>query len=69
MFDGFFLILQKHFPYAVIKFDIETATPLRDSSGFCIEADKGALDPGLYVGTTQDTEVRSSVFFFFRAYR
>ncbi|XP_049431282.1 very long-chain acyl-CoA synthetase-like [Epinephelus fuscoguttatus] len=62
-----FYYLKKHFPYAVIKFDIETATPLRDSSGFCIEADKG--EPGLlvteispcapfggYVGDLQQTE-------------
>ncbi|KAF1386850.1 hypothetical protein PFLUV_G00099140 [Perca fluviatilis] len=35
------------FPYAVIKFDAEKGTPLRDSSGLCIEAAKG--EPGLLV--------------------
>ncbi|XP_030583116.1 very long-chain acyl-CoA synthetase-like [Archocentrus centrarchus] len=35
------------FPYAVIKYDIDKGEPLRDSSGFCIEAAKG--EPGLLV--------------------
>ncbi|KAM4618222.1 very long-chain acyl-CoA synthetase [Polymixia lowei] len=35
------------FPYAVIKYDPEKEEPLRDSMGFCIEADKG--EPGLLV--------------------
>ncbi|XP_033997273.1 very long-chain acyl-CoA synthetase-like isoform X1 [Trematomus bernacchii] len=40
-------ILQRYFPHAVIRFDVETETPLRDSSGLCIEAAKG--EPGLLV--------------------
>ncbi|XP_031611477.2 very long-chain acyl-CoA synthetase-like [Oreochromis aureus] len=35
------------FPYAVIKYDIDKEEPLRDSSGFCMEVDKG--EPGLLV--------------------
>ncbi|XP_073329010.1 long-chain fatty acid transport protein 2-like [Pagrus major] len=38
---------KKFFPYALIKFDIDAGKPLRDSAGFCIEADKG--EPGLLV--------------------
>uniref|UniRef100_A0A3P8W5X2 long-chain-fatty-acid--CoA ligase n=1 Tax=Cynoglossus semilaevis TaxID=244447 RepID=A0A3P8W5X2_CYNSE len=33
--------------YAVIKYDLDKEEPLRDLSGFCIEADKG--EPGLLV--------------------
>ncbi|KAG7522908.1 very long-chain acyl-CoA synthetase-like [Solea senegalensis] len=33
--------------YTVIKYDVDKEEPLRDSSGFCIEADKG--EPGLMV--------------------
>uniref|UniRef100_A0A3Q3RHL7 long-chain-fatty-acid--CoA ligase n=1 Tax=Mastacembelus armatus TaxID=205130 RepID=A0A3Q3RHL7_9TELE len=40
--------LHRHFhPYALIKYDIVKGEPLRDSSGFCIEAAKG--EPGLLV--------------------
>ncbi|KAK5902067.1 hypothetical protein CesoFtcFv8_007362 [Champsocephalus esox] len=38
---------RRYFPHAVIKFDVETEKPLRDSSGLCIEAAKG--EPGLLV--------------------
>ncbi|XP_071371470.1 long-chain fatty acid transport protein 2-like [Centroberyx affinis] len=38
---------KKAFPYALIKYDPEKEQPLRDSSGFCIEAAKG--EPGLLV--------------------
>uniref|UniRef100_A0A667WMH1 long-chain-fatty-acid--CoA ligase n=1 Tax=Myripristis murdjan TaxID=586833 RepID=A0A667WMH1_9TELE len=38
---------KKAFPYAVIKYDHAKDEPLRDSSGFCIEAAKG--EPGLMV--------------------
>ncbi|KAK5867221.1 hypothetical protein PBY51_011734 [Eleginops maclovinus] len=43
--DSFFH--RRYFPHAVIKFDVETETPLRDSSGLCIKAAKG--EPGLLV--------------------
>lgn len=33
--------------YAVVKYDIYKEEPIRDSSGFCIEADKG--EPGLFI--------------------
>uniref|UniRef100_A0A3P8PAG7 long-chain-fatty-acid--CoA ligase n=1 Tax=Astatotilapia calliptera TaxID=8154 RepID=A0A3P8PAG7_ASTCA len=35
------------FPYAVIKYDIDKEEPLRDSSGFCMEVQRG--EPGLLV--------------------
>uniref|UniRef100_A0A3P9B5P2 Long-chain-fatty-acid--CoA ligase n=1 Tax=Maylandia zebra TaxID=106582 RepID=A0A3P9B5P2_9CICH len=35
------------FPYAVIKYDADKGEPLRDSSGFCMEVEKG--EPGLLV--------------------
>ncbi|XP_030282493.1 very long-chain acyl-CoA synthetase-like [Sparus aurata] len=38
---------KRFFPYALIKFDVDAGKPLRDSAGFCIEADKG--EPGLLV--------------------
>lgn len=38
---------RRFFPYAVIKYDVDKEEPLRDSSGFCIEAAKG--EPGLLV--------------------
>uniref|UniRef100_A0A673AHI4 long-chain-fatty-acid--CoA ligase n=2 Tax=Sphaeramia orbicularis TaxID=375764 RepID=A0A673AHI4_9TELE len=34
-------------PYAVVKYDIYKEEPIRNSSGFCIEADKG--EPGLFI--------------------
>uniref|UniRef100_A0A669BCF8 long-chain-fatty-acid--CoA ligase n=1 Tax=Oreochromis niloticus TaxID=8128 RepID=A0A669BCF8_ORENI len=40
-------LLKMFFPYAVIKYDIDKEEPLRDSSGFCMEVDKG--EPGLLV--------------------
>ncbi|XP_037623203.1 very long-chain acyl-CoA synthetase-like isoform X1 [Sebastes umbrosus] len=40
-------LLKRFYPYAVIKYDIDKGTPVRDSSGFCIEAAKG--EPGLLV--------------------
>ncbi|XP_044048975.1 very long-chain acyl-CoA synthetase-like [Siniperca chuatsi] len=40
-------IHKRYFPYALIKYDIDKGGPLRDSSGFCIEAAKG--EPGLLV--------------------
>ncbi|XP_067358411.1 long-chain fatty acid transport protein 2-like isoform X2 [Channa argus] len=39
--------LNKLFPYALIKYDIDKGGPIRDSSGLCIEAAKG--EPGLLV--------------------
>ncbi|XP_042351485.1 very long-chain acyl-CoA synthetase-like [Plectropomus leopardus] len=63
--DTFYL--KMHFPYALIKFDVDKGMPLRNASGFCIEAAKG--EPGLlvteismsapfagYVGDLQQTE-------------
>uniref|UniRef100_A0A3B4VG92 long-chain-fatty-acid--CoA ligase n=1 Tax=Seriola dumerili TaxID=41447 RepID=A0A3B4VG92_SERDU len=38
---------KRFFPHAVIKYNVEKGEPVRDSSGFCIEADKG--EPGLLV--------------------
>uniref|UniRef100_A0A3B4WXU7 long-chain-fatty-acid--CoA ligase n=1 Tax=Seriola lalandi dorsalis TaxID=1841481 RepID=A0A3B4WXU7_SERLL len=38
---------KRFFPHAVIKYNVERGEPVRDSSGFCIEADKG--EPGLLV--------------------
>lgn len=35
------------FPYAVIKYDIYSGEPVRDSSGYCVEVGKG--EPGLMV--------------------
>ncbi|XP_071352368.1 long-chain fatty acid transport protein 2-like [Trachinotus anak] len=40
-------LLRKFSPYAVIKYNVEKGEPVRDSSGLCIEADKG--EPGLLV--------------------
>lgn len=42
-FLPFFLILQWFFPYSLIKYDVDKGEPVRDSSGFCIEASRGAL--------------------------
>ncbi|XP_023263234.1 very long-chain acyl-CoA synthetase-like [Seriola lalandi dorsalis] len=38
---------KRFFPHAVIKYNVERGEPVRDSSGFCIEADKGVLVPVL----------------------
>lgn len=49
MFLCVLIFLQRFFPYALIKFDVDAGKPLRDSAGFCIEADKGVLVTRLYV--------------------
>lgn len=53
----FFFILQKFFPFSVIKYDVGEEKPMRGSAGLCIEAAKGEL------GTIEDTEVISSILF------
>ncbi|XP_041651692.1 very long-chain acyl-CoA synthetase-like [Cheilinus undulatus] len=35
------------FKYALVKYDVDEEKPVRDSSGFCVEADRG--EPGLLV--------------------
>lgn len=67
-FGLFFFILQRFFPYAVIKYDIEEGKPLRDSSGFCIEAAKGALVLGLWVPLRTQRSCPLFLFSFPREY-
>uniref|UniRef100_A0A4W6CZN7 long-chain-fatty-acid--CoA ligase n=1 Tax=Lates calcarifer TaxID=8187 RepID=A0A4W6CZN7_LATCA len=45
---GRYTFLHKRlFPYSIIKYDVDKEEPVRDSSGFCIEASKG--EPGLLI--------------------
>lgn len=39
---------QRYFPFSLIKYNVDKEEPLRDSAGFCIEADRGALKTGLW---------------------